>query len=132
MDPYLWESIYDTSALLLERIIVPLTSVFSKQKIGVGVLERGGWFHAVKVALKIERLPQVKPMQNDHTSVISNDYEVFGPYLKTVSKNMFSKSGKINAGQLPSDGIKVVFNIATPIKNSNDEWSSPISKISNQ
>ena len=127
MDPYLWQSIHDTIGLLMARIVVPLTSLFSEQKIRIVVLERG-WFHAIKVALKIERLSQVKSMKNERKSASSNDDEISGPFPKTVPKNMFSYSGKINAGHPTSQGIKVDFNIRTPTKHSNEDLSSTISE----
>ena len=130
MDSYLLQSIHDTIGLLFARIVVPLTSLFSEQKIRVAILERG-WIYAIKVALKIERLSQVQPLQNNHRSAHSNEDNVSKRFPQTFLKNTFSNSNKINPRHPTNGDMKMSISTTSSEKSSSEQSSSPISESLN-
>ena len=130
MDSYLLQSIHDTIGLLFARIVVPLTSLFSEQKIRVAILERG-WIYAIKVALKIERLSHVQPLENNHRSVRSNEDNVSKHFPRAFLKNTFSNLNKINPRHPTNGEMKISISTTSPDKSSSEQPSSPITESLN-
>ena len=130
MDSYLLQSIHDTIGLLFARIVVPLTSLFSEQKIRVAILERG-WIYAIKVALKMERLSQVQPLQNDHRSARSNKDNVSKHFPETFLKSTFPNLNKINPRHPTNGDMKMSISTTSSEKSSSEQSSSPISESLN-
>ena len=130
MDSYLLQSIHDTVGLLFARIVVPLTSLFSEQKIRVAILERG-WIYAIKVALKIERLSQVQPLENNHRSARTNEDNVSKRFPQTFQKNTFSNLNKINPLHPTNGEMKMSISTTSPDKSSSEQPSSPITESLN-
>ena len=130
MDSYLLQSIHDTIGLLFARIVVPLTSLFSEQKIRVAILERG-WIYAIKVALKIERLSNVQPLENNHRSARSNENNVSKHVPQAFLKNTFSNLNKINPRHLTNEEMKMSIRTTSPAKSSREQSSPPISESLN-
>ena len=62
VDPYIVSSVEDVLSLLIYRLLVPFTSLFSENRIKVIVLEQG-WVSAIKTALKLKHLTQVIPVR---------------------------------------------------------------------
>ena len=62
VDPYIVSSVEDVLSLLIYRLLVPFTSLFSENRIKVIVLEQG-WVSAIKTALKLKHLTQVIPIR---------------------------------------------------------------------
>ena len=127
MDSYLLQSIHDTVGLLFARIVVPLTSLFSEQKIRVAILERG-WIYAIKVALKIERLSHVQPLENNHRSARSNEDNVYKRFPQTFIQNTFSNLNKVNPRHPTNGEMKMSISTTSAEKSSSEQTSSPISE----
>ena len=127
MDSYLLQSIHDTVGLLFARIVVPLTSLFSEQKIRVAILERG-WIYAIKVALKIERLSHVQPLENNHRSARANEDNVYKRFPQTFIQNTFSNLNKVNPRHPTNGEMKMSISTTSAEKSSSEQTSSPISE----
>ena len=130
MDSYLLQSIHDTIGLLFARIVVPLTSLFSEQKIRVTILERG-WIYAIKVALKIKCLSPVQPLENNHRSARTNEDNVSKRFPQTFQKNTFSNLNKINPLHPTNGEMKMSISTTSPDKSSSEQPSSPITESLN-
>ena len=65
VDPYIVSSVEDVLSLLIYRLLVPFTSLFSENRIKVIVLEQG-WVSAIKTALKFNHLTEVIPIPRNH------------------------------------------------------------------
>ena len=61
VDPYIVSSVEDVLSLMIYRLLVPFTSLFSENRIKVIVLEQG-WVSAIKTALKLKHLNKVVPI----------------------------------------------------------------------
>jgi len=64
VDPYIVSSVEDILSLLIYRLLVPLTSLFSENRIKVIVLEQG-WVSAIKAALKFKHVTQTIPIRHN-------------------------------------------------------------------
>ena len=65
VDPYIVSSVEDILSLLIYRLLVPFTSLFSENRIKVIVLEQG-WVSAIKTALKFKHSTEVIPIRHYH------------------------------------------------------------------
>ena len=64
VDPYIVSSVEDILSLLIYRLLVPFTRLFSENRIKVIVLEQG-WVSAIKTALKFKHLTQIIPIRHN-------------------------------------------------------------------
>ena len=126
VDPYIVSSVEDVLSLLIYRLLVPFTSLFSENRIKVIVLEEG-WVSAIKTTLKFKRLTQVIPIARNHRPVPLRIDKPSSNHL-TIQQNARSSFTATTASK---DKIAVINDLLPPVHAKENFRTSRNSNFSN-
>ena len=126
VDPYIVSSVEDVLSLLIYRLLVPFTSLFSENRIKVIVLEQG-WVSAIKTALKFNHLTEVIPIPRNHrpTQLRINKPSSNRPTIQQNARSSFT------ATTASKDKIAVINDLLPPVHAKENFRTSRNSNFSN-